>query len=686
MVNKMGYDINNLLNLDYLNNTISQFENEVNALKKQLIELYDIEDLKKIGVNVIRELFLSYNLKCDALIQYLYSDFINKDWEFADLFADDIEYSNNLLEELKSDALRELAELNTAIDLNNQKNLNNIKKLEEDIFSLRKILGILDDSYFVVEEDVLWLHSFSSNLNVTDIELYRFSSEISKILIAKNKKILDNKAKEDELLFESSLDDVYGKAEIENQESIYFNEIRKYYDKYKNIFDDVNLGSDLEEIMILSNELVLGLDGINSYDDFCISLGSLFYKINAAEDESECEKLLQEVKKIDDFYIFQYSRLASILNIMDASIDKIKRLSKEEMDEEFSNKVILLYNSYKKRVSENIFNNTIYDEVLASVNMLNKTVNQVISLNKINNNIINLLNLTNSSLCKLTDSEYLELSTMQSDILCYIELVMQEGYNLEAEKAYNNYLIVMDKYKQDKKEEYDKINLSGFVLFDFDENGIPYVISDLDQHNRNNLIDGSILSGKCDSGFQDFSDLINDLLLYGVPRTLIGENNHSLCKVINPIYSDKNSRNITTGMVRIRPSRSSLVRFMSRECVLKHDTEIYSQVITLLKEILPGIDIDESKDFKLIVNFASSMKGSSEDSYRVCILRYDRHSPLYKLLFSDTTKAKLSENECSVLKDIIHMSLDAYFKLEKVNDKLSFSIIRTIGGENTYGK
>lgn len=682
----MRYDINNLLDLDYLNNTISQLENEVNVFKNQLVESYDMDDLRKLDIDEINGIFLKYDISFANIIQYLNSDFINQDWEFADLFADDIEYSKELEEKLKEMALLELEKLNDAINLNNQKILEEINNIESDILSLKKILEILDDNYFVLEEDIKWLVEFTDKQNCNLSELYRFSSEISKFLISKNKEILENKAKKDEREFETSLDDIYGKDE-EIQESIYLEEIKKYYNKYRVMFDMINLGSELDEIMELSNELSMGIEKINSSDDFCISLGSLFYKIYNAEDNMEIEKLFTEIITLDNFYEENMNRANLLLIEIENFVNRIKRIPVGYLTVDFYDKMIGLLGLYKKQILENIFNSLIYDEIVDLLEKSNKTVNQVTYLTELNNEIINLLNSASSSLSELTNQNYLELSNIQTDILYYIDIVMHDGYNLDAEKVYNDYLVLMEKYKREEIIEDEKINLNGFVLFDFDEGNTPYVISDLDPHSKYNLIDVSILHGKCDSGFQDYSDLINDILLYGVPRAVYGDsNNNYLYKLITPVYSDKNSRKNHTGMIRIRPSKSSLVRFISRDVVLKPGTQIHNQVINLLKEILPNIEVDNTKEFKLVVNFASSMKGSSDESYRECMLRYDRRSPLYRLFFSDMSKDKLSEKEYDLLRDIIHMSLDAYFKLEKVNERLQFDIIRQVGGKNTYGK
>lgn len=686
MVNKMRYDINNLLNLDYLKSIISQLNNEVNDLKSQLEDEYDIDKLIKLNIDDIKNIFSKYGLPCVNLIQYLDSDFINQDWEYADLFADDIDYSKELEEKLHEMSLLEVNKLNEVIKLNNQKKLAEIDSILEDISDLSRLLEILDANYFVLEEDISWIIEFTYKQNCDLALIYHFSSEISKMLISKNKEILENKASEDEREFETSLDDIYGKEE-ENLESIYLEKINTYYEKYENIFQKVRLGKELDEIMELSNELVAGVDEIKTLDDFCISLGSLFYKICNANDNQDYEQLMLEVIQLDELYDKCLKKANILLDEIDAFRDRLGSTPVGYLNDEFADKLHSLCETYREQLLGNMFDDSVYDMVKKCIVDTNNTFEQVVRLIEFNIRIKKLLNSASSFESELSNQEYLELSEMQSEILYYIDEVMQNGYNVDVEKLYNNYLMVLDGYNKEEDIPLEKININGFVLFDFGDDNIPYVVTDLDPHSKNNLIDGSILQGKCDSGFQDYSNLVNDILLYGGLRAMVDETySNVLHTLLTPVYLDKNSRKNPSGMMRVRPSKSSLVRFISRDVVLKNDTAIYYQVVNLLEEIIPGIEIDRSSDFKLVINFASSMKKASDESYHVCLNRYNRHSPLYRLFFSDSSKVELSHNELDLLRDIIHMSMDAYFKLENVNDKLRFDIIRQIGGKNTYGK
>ena len=346
----MRYDINNLLNLDYLNSIVSQLNNDIVELEKQLVEPYSLDNLKEINIDEIKIMFSKYDLSCVNLMQYLDSDFINQDWEYADLFADDIDYSKELEEKLYEEALLEVKKLNKAIILNNQSITNEIKNIKDDIWSLEKIATMLDSHYFVLEEDITWLMDFVSKQGF-DMAVYRFSSEISKLLIAKNKEILEKKASEDEQDFESSLEAVYDEPE-ENLESIYLEKINMYFEKYHGIFQHINIGKTLDEVMTFANELAVGVENIKSLDDFCIILGDLFYKICNTKDGFECEQLMAEVLELDNLY---EKRKKKVDILVDEILGFKNRLSKDTLNDTFYVSLCDTADKYKKQVISNMF-------------------------------------------------------------------------------------------------------------------------------------------------------------------------------------------------------------------------------------------------------------------------------------------------------------------------------------------
>jgi len=112
---------------------------------------------------------------------------------------------------------------------------------------------------------------------------------------------------------------------------------------------------------------------------------------------------------------------------------------------------------------------------------------------------------------------------------------------------------------------------------------------------------------------------------------------------------------------------------------------LYKQVTDIIKEIVPNVEFVDSKDVYLYINFASSMKRQDVDTYTKAMKRYDRKSLLYSLFIEDKGKERLSEKECDLLKECIHMTFESYSQLEKINPNLKFDIIKQMGEVKTRG-
>ena len=92
-----------------------------------------------------------------------------------------------------------------------------------------------------------------------------------------------------------------------------------------------------------------------------------------------------------------------------------------------------------------------------------------------------------------------------------------------------------------------------------------------------------------------------------------------------------------------------------------------------------------SGDINIYINYASAMKRDDEHLYNIAINRFTQKSLLYKIFNEPKNKTQLSDNECDLLKDIIHASLDAFSKLEKINPDLHIDVIKQIEEGRTRG-
>lgn len=685
----MKYDINKLLDLDYLYELLSTFNNEFNGISVLSFKLYNLDDFMNMDIEDINSLFGKYNIDNYNLVQYLKNDFIDSDWEFADLYSDDVELSIKQKNELKEKALFEIENLNYAISLDRDEVNKRKNVIENEIINIKNLIRIFDENVIITEEDVMWLYDFLSSHDFTSSERYQFSSLIVKLLIAKNKELSQKEDEENLQEFETTLDDIYSSPE--SLDISYDEIIIGYYDKYRVLFDEVQLGSTLEDIIDMVTSLGEEIQIITSLDDFCIKFVSLLSQLHNARInglDDEYKSILTELEKLDEFYNDNKDRSFNLKSDVDDLLSKINYL---DVSLDFKDEITYELLEIKKQLSKSFVEATLLDSIFVRYNFINQTVNQLFSLTALNMQISDLI-IPTSGYVEHNGDYYTKISEIRSRVLLLIDKVIKEGYNQSIEEIYNDICIEIKNYQNSNTEQTNEnvdsqLQLSGFVLFDFGQDNIPYVLEDLNVKGKNSLIDSSIISNKLNSGFSDYSNLIRDLLLYGKPEVLQNGNTMAYAdKIMGSVFYDETSK-VPTGMVRIRPSKSSIVRFVSKAVVLKPGTEIYEQVTNLLREILPNIMIDESKSFSLFINFSSSLKKSSTDPYDEAIKRFNKKGPLYKLFFTNKhdQKQSLSSHELDLLREIILMTLNSYYELEKYNDKLCFDIIAQIGGKKTRG-
>lgn len=225
------------------------------------------------------------------------------------------------------------------------------------------------------------------------------------------------------------------------------------------------------------------------------------------------------------------------------------------------------------------------------------------------------------------------------------------------------------------------INVKGFILFDTDSEMNPYICNDI----VSSFVDNGVNLGL---GYEDFNKIINDLIGNG-EMEIISSNSSSVSDVTHycmlPVYYDKNQRNSNnaTGLIRLKPRKNSNLRFVCREVIFKKDSEIYSQVVNLLVKIFPNIKIDANENFKFIMNFATGLKMGDESLYSEAIKRYDR-SCMKKLLLDSkgNVKQRLTANELSLLEDLINVTLNGYYMLQKRDERFEFNMIDDLMASN----
>jgi len=153
-------------------------------------------------------------------------------------------------------------------------------------------------------------------------------------------------------------------------------------------------------------------------------------------------------------------------------------------------------------------------------------------------------------------------------------------------------------------------------------------------------------------------------------------------KILDKVYYDPESREHPTGMVRVRPIRNTVARFIEQRIILNSGTEIHNQVCGIVNEVLPLTNINQDEDFVIYINYASGMKRKDEGTYDIAINRFDKSTVLRRMFMNG--KTSLTDEECRMLREIVMKSVDAYFALEDMNPDIKFNFIRE-GGAKTRG-
>lgn len=287
----------------------------------------------------------------------------------------------------------------------------------------------------------------------------------------------------------------------------------------------------------------------------------------------------------------------------------------------------------------------------------------------------------------LKDEESNFLATIQDKIIYIKNIKDEEAASKLIEEIYNAIYTIRKQKFTELINQNEKLQSKAFILFDYDpKEKVPYVLSDLDEKGSKNQIDDSIEKYKMVSnGYNDFNDLIDDLILYGAPEIAL-ENTDKLNKLIRPVYYNdsaysmvKSKMKNATGMFRIRPRISTYLRFIDEKIVFAPNTEKLKQISELLESRLPNISIDNSKSFTIFINYLDSLKLKDTDSYSISQKRRGV-SELKELIY--TKNETYTDEELFKIGKIIDMTLEAYQKLKIINNSFKFDAIEKLQENN----
>ena len=296
------------------------------------------------------------------------------------------------------------------------------------------------------------------------------------------------------------------------------------------------------------------------------------------------------------------------------------------------------------------------------------------------------------TLYQLDDDDSKELLRIQKGI---IELENNKKYN---DNEVRNLISIISEslHKLRRKKITENLNdtsnlsIKAFILFDYSINEAcemePYILQDLDESSNRTLIDTSLDRAKIElNGYNDFNDLIDDILINGVPKSIMDSNDKNE-KLIRPVYyTDNGYKSVdtrmknATGMYRIRPRITSYVRFIDEMFILIPGTKKFEQIISILESKLSNIEIDRNKPFKIYINVVDAFKLGNTDSYMIAINR-QKKSRIIELL---NMKDEYKDSELEELSEAIDMTINTYKNLCQINSSFNFEVINKITKNDT---
>ena len=709
-------DVEKILQFDYLEGLLLQVEEYIANEKEKIIKHFDLNILENMPGDELSILFEKYGVKCENLLHLFHDVFLDESFEYAQFYMDDIAYSFEQKQFLRESALDEIKSLNSNIDLENEKIFSHIMDVVKKTKLINLLVKVLKSDDLVLGTEINEIKGLilTSPL-LDDNDRVQASFSLVKYLIQSGRKILFNKDNIDSSSFEKALDSVYNLSESvdenvnnSNLNLPYYDIVLKYYDKYKKMFDDTGY-MDIFDFMVVADSLCEGID-INydsvNRDNFCVQIASLLYQLNFINDKKIEKEILDILLKLDMLYqmdsnlddyknekLLDIEKCVSVLESLDLNV-KIPFIL--DIVNKIKNRLSLIRIDLENNIISDVKKGNIdleYQSIVSNINILCDRINLINEIDNYNLKISNLFgDFQNNSI--LTD----EISNLLVFIQDKLDILQKEIRNnditdeilLEIKGCFDKIDEIELSFKTSlelSEDENKKVILNGFVLCDFNNDGKPYLLDDLDQKSK--MIDRSIELNKLKKGFDSYSKLINELFLIGNTEKL--DNNDSqgynTDRLNEPVYYDPKNRTHEneTGMYRLKYDRNGVERFIEQRIVLHHGSKIHLQVMEIINEVLPDVEFDTSKDFNLYINFASAMKLSDTDMYSTAINRYKNRSPLYNLFIANKNKEELSLQECKLLREMINMSLNAFLELENINPNLHFDIIKQIGGVKTRG-
>ena len=692
---------------EYLEKQIDAIKVEIDSKKNIVFSEYSLKDFEKLGENEIVSIFESFGfddaLLCAKKIKRAITpgrfSLVGSDFSelFTKNFSNERSTIDNIIGALNSRIIKAREEQEEQLN-----SLNYLLTLYQDLFNyLYSDVQIVENDYEKIKQLIL-------NLSLSDDDKVKLSYLVSKRIIEKNKQSVMLKNETIISAFEQQIDDVIrsGDTHLEQQ--------------YINLDEETEVGYVEEDVLQLQG---ISLDEYTEFLDFANSMlekyGSNNGKFGYVLLESDygfenvndfMPMTISEMEEVIDSEGFTLDNFSLILSGMIANVVQKKNLIKESyLELQKLDNVYMLYSVNKVAISENL--RYVIDKIATLCSLASTDKNISDNFWKELAEIQNQVNEVEKK-DKIDDFIY---DDKYKDMCSTVNKIKENVLNLESK-------YILD-HKGRESDFSKNILMKSFVLFDgvnMDSSEcLPYIVADLNENNQHCLIDHKIISGVGFSEENDYrvqmSKLICDLLVLDNPeflRNSIGSTKTKKTNTVDEIFAlnhrtNEVDRSRSTGMYRIRPTTNSVVRFAEQKVVLHKDTEIFRQVISIIRKYLPNVEISENEDFSLYVNFGAAAKYSDEDLYEVAMSRYgiskygniNRNalgSSIMKLFYENgeyikvpnkalRLKERLNGQECMILEQIIANCINTYDELKKLSNLYDFEIVNQMRGVKQYG-
>lgn len=656
---------------------IEELKKQISNLKNEKKEPLDIENLLSLSRDEITIKLAEYEI--ENLDDLIFN--IEKYQELLTISR----YVSNTLENNKIAIKKQIDNVNNKIKANNKECQDKITKLAEFLTAFVSIYEYLySENSNINSEDLFNYFEIIKAFPLRDGLLLEIISESCKKMLSEHKE-----QEEVDETIEEQLMDEDNELEIEQFENILEETTRKIEENQEQA-----IISEPQPEIILSDyrrKAISFATGMYSRFFNAASVDNLGFSVSYCEDPTTVDEL-ENMAKEDGMskLIFAIIILKLTLIIKDTSLsdDEVKP-SIEKL-----NNYIYKYNNSciyidKIKIKLESANNEYYERLLGMSKMGIYSAN-VFEINK--------------KMCALKDyvdktQEYISDNLIQENEYKRIEAEITSMFS-ELDDFINS--ITGQQHTSYTKIE-QKTPITSFVLFGSNHEGEPYILSDLFNRTRSLVDAAAIRTSKSDQNYQyNISKLIMDLFKYSAPAAFISSDTSTenykgkiLSQICFQQSNGKPNHNKPTDMWRFRPERNSVIRFAEREIRIPNNTKLFTQVIDIIRKVVPEFEIADESNFSLIINIGIALKKTDTELYGEAINRYyNIRLKILELFYKNgkyeqkggigtpELKSEFTPEECAIFEEYVKSTVEVLDTMTKQDEEYNFDSLFGQGGVN----